>query len=138
MSNEVTLANGATTTREALRERVAVVEPGIVKFDEHPFGTVETLEVLGKVADELGADFDAYVLVLDLTNVRQDPSAEYRAGIVQWMRALECVHAAYVAPDSIIARVALRFMMGRSGSSVSVHKTVHEALKKARTMLAQP
>lgn len=136
MPKKLTFADGTITTRGALHEQVQLLEPGVVRIIEPVLGTVETLEVLGERADALGADFDTYVLVMDLTHVGKDPSADYRVGIVRWMRSLGCIHTCYVQPGNIIARVALRFMMSRARTSVSVHKTLSEALDRARSKLA--
>ena len=129
------MEDGSTTTLEELHERVALLEPGVVRILEIPAGIIETLQAMTDFATEMVKKFGKYVMVVDLSSGVRGPSAEYRAGIVNWMRSLLCVHSSYVQPGNVTARVALRFMIGRSGTRVSVHQTLAAALVKARTIL---
>jgi hypothetical protein len=135
-NNEETyaLGDGTTISWQELRDRVKVVEPGIVKFLEPAAGSAAALAVIGELLQLEGKKFGNYVMVGDLTEANL-PSAEYREVIVEWMKAQPCVHTCYVQPAGIVPRVALRFMMGRAGVAATVHKNMDEALTKARSFV---
>lgn len=129
-----TLPDGSTVSLQQLDERVTVVEPGIVMLNELQQGTRETLHQFGEIMREKANGFERYVHLVDLSNVAI-PSAEYRETIVEWMKLQPCVHTCFVQPGFIVVRVALRFMIGRAGTSMSIHASLDEAVVAARTYL---
>jgi hypothetical protein len=58
--SEVFKTSGGPVTREQIRERCSVVEPGIVLVRHLQVGTVHTFGVLMERAAELGEPFGAY------------------------------------------------------------------------------
>lgn len=128
-------SDGSTITVGEIYDHVTSPERGIIHFREIMYGTAEALIWYGKKIDQLAADFDKCVLLVDLSDATH-PSATYREAIVEWMKKQPSFHQCFVQPHGTVQRVALRFMLGRAGINVTVHKSVPAAIETAREKLA--
>jgi hypothetical protein len=130
--------DGAVVTRAELRSRISVVAPGIVLTRDLPKHSPETWLFMAEHCQEVGEQFDAYVMILDLSEAGQRPKGAYKEAIKHSLdNILEPVHMAFVQPSSALLRSVLRFITSAwlAGSS-SVHPTLEEALTESRKQLA--
>ncbi|MCA9619340.1 MAG: hypothetical protein KC731_09960 [Myxococcales bacterium] len=121
-------------TYAELRERVRVVEPGIVYFLELPGGRVENFQATLEIVEELAAPFDRYVVILDLAEASRPSPAVVEAVLdagkrlgIQW-----CV----VQSSSRLMKAVVQFVTRRTQSPYSLHDSVEEAVSAARAVLA--
>jgi len=117
---------------KTLRERVEILEEGILLFREVPVPSPFTIEYLISWADQLAAEWDSYTIVIDLTEASR-PSAEERDSIRRVIGSLSRMnHLAIMTGGNILLNVAVRFIMsGIEGTKVTVHGTMEEALREA-------
>ena len=133
-SEELVRSDGSRITLDEIYARVTVVEPGIIRFQEVKHATPESLRLFGEQIRERGGPFGTFVLIVDLSeSTRPDP--DFREVMVDWMREQPAFHQCFVRPKNNLQRVALRFMLGRSGISVTVHDELEEAIDCAREVL---
>lgn len=116
-------------------ERCHVVEPGIVLIRESPRPTADGYAALLARARELGAEFEQFVLVLDLSDLAIAPKGAY----VQAVRhSLEgAFYLAVTRPQNRLIRLAAGFMISRMMPHASMHATLAEALEVARNYLSK-
>jgi hypothetical protein len=125
-----------TWTHQALRHRVSILAPGIVMIRDVPKATAESWLFQAKAAQELGDQFDAYVLVLDLAEAAGRPRGEHKEMITYtYNEILQPIHIAVVQPGSAILRTVLRFVLAPIPHDASVYATLEEALAAARDIL---
>ena len=123
-----------TTTVSELRARCSVLEPGIVLMRETPNGTADTYEVLIARCNELGARFERFAVVVDLTDLNVRPRGRYLERIRESLRG-PAVHFAVTQPGSPFLRTVLGFVLGRVSPLTSVHPNLEAALAAARTLM---
>ena len=122
-------------------ERVTLLEPRIVLMLEVPNGTEETFAILLERARELGADFDRWAMVVDLTQVIERPRGRYlemirRESIVKVGLPGQPIVMTLIQPGSAFMRTVLGFVLGRMSSLVSVYPTREAAIAASRDALA--
>ena len=120
--------------REALLERVYVVEPGIVFYREIPVQTVESLDLMLGRMYELGSQWPTFIEVLDLSVVSR-PSPPVRAVLRAWMRRLvpRMSYMCVIVEKNIVIRAVARFVAySMNITAVSFFETEAEALDAAR------
>ena len=120
--------------REALLERVYVVEPGIVFYREIPVQTVESLDLMLGRLYELGSQWPTFIEVLDLSIVSR-PSPPVRAVLRAWMRRLvpRMSYMCVIVEKNIVIRAVARFVAySMNITAVSFFETEAEALDAAR------
>jgi hypothetical protein len=136
-------AGGERFTVRQLRERVSVLEPGVVLMEEINRGTPETLLVITAAIEELAADMDAYGIVLDLTDSEGSTTSEYRKFIPKHFTELhtrsngrlKLVAVAFVG--SQVARVASKFLIGRMTSvPMAIERDRDNAVRAVRKAIA--
>jgi len=123
-----------------LEARISLIEPSLVLMREVPNGTAETFEVLLARAAELGADFDRWTMVVDLSEVTERPRGRYlemirRESIGKIGKDGEPIYMAAVQPGSAFMRTVLSFVLGRMSTLVSVHATREGAIAACRDAL---
>src|SRR5262245_15776092 len=101
---------GSVTVTE-IEARCVVLEPGIVLMREVPNGTAETYDVLIRRCNQLGAEFERFVILVVLTDVTERPKGRYLASIRQSLRG-PAAHFAVTQPGSSFLRTVLRFVLG--------------------------
>jgi hypothetical protein len=131
LDREIATAAQAKITVRALRERVSVVETGIVHFLEMTAGTPETLRIMGTRIEELARPFDAYGIIIDLTQVDGGTTSEYRRFIPEHFNghaersAGRLKLVAVVFDANPVLRVAVRFLIARASKvRFSVYRTL--------------
>lgn len=125
---------GNTTVGE-LQARVEVLEPGIILLREVANGTGDTYRVMVDRALELGATFDEFALVVDLTHVSVRPSGRYLEQIRRSMKA--SVHLAVTRPRSAFLRVVADFVIARFSNKTSSHDSIESAAATCRARLGR-
>lgn len=128
---------GRRWTVAELRERVRVVEPGIVCIREIPDSTGEAFTVLAKIGAELGQEFDDFVTIIDLEDATARPDPAMVKAIVDAETYLGTYTVA-IRPVSKVIRAILRFVTARVNTSFR-HVMVDdydEALARARKLVA--
>jgi hypothetical protein len=125
-----------TITVAELHRRCAVLEPGIVLYHEIPDGTAETFEVMLERVYELGAQFERFAIVIDMTESTTRPRGRHFELI---LRALKrgAIHHAGVQPGRELLRQVNNFIMKRINRDISLHGSRAEALQAAQTALAR-
>lgn len=125
-----------TVTVEELEARCSIVEPGIVLLREMPHNTAETYETMSRRARALGAEFDRYALVIDLSEATERPKGRYMDIIrAQFAAADAPVHLATTLPGSGFMRTVAAFVLARASKNTSTHGTLDEAIATARAKL---
>src|SRR5690606_9429782 len=98
------------------------VEPGIIHFREITSGTPETLRIMGARIEELATDFDAYGIIIDLTEVDGGTTGDYRRFIPEYfnehsVRSKNRLKIVAVVFDANpVLRVAVRFLVARASN----------------------
>ncbi len=82
-----------------------------------------------------GQAFERVVYVVDISEAEALPTSEYRKSIIDWMKNAPYDHMCMVQSGFGVIRVAMRFVVARANASITVHKDMDEALRKARAML---
>jgi hypothetical protein len=123
-----------TTSVSELRARCSMLEPGIVLMREAPNGTAETYEVLIARCNELGAQFEQFAIVVDLSDMNVRPRGRYLERIRQALHG-PAVHYAVTQPGNAFMRTVLGFVLGRFSSRTSVHPDREAALAAARKLV---
>lgn len=137
-SNErVPTSNGSMSVGE-LEARCSVVEPGIVVLREVPNNTGETYEVMLRRSLELGADFEKFVLVVDLTEATERPKGRYLELIRSCFDGPKPpLHLATSQPGKPFLRAVVAFVLARISKYTSAHQSYDSAVAAARQVLAQ-
>ena len=119
--------------RQAIADRVTIIEEGIVRLQQVPVTSPFTVDILFDRLAELTADWDRFSLLLDL-HATHRPSAETRARIRTRFTSLESkiVQTAVFFEANILMRLAVRFLLATAAFKVSLHKTEQEALNALR------
>jgi hypothetical protein len=126
-----------------LRSRVSVLEPRIVLMREIDMGTPETLQAMSARIEEIAESYDAYGIVLDLTDVTGATTAEYRRYIPKHFLdmhtrsrgRLKLVAVAFFGNP--VARVATKFLVARmSAVPFTIEKNRAMAVEAVRKALA--
>ena len=66
----------------SLRERCSVLEPGVILVREAPRSNADVFLTFMAAARDLGAPFDQFVIVNDLTDAKTRPKGEHLAAIL--------------------------------------------------------
>lgn len=136
-NGRVRTANG-TISIEELEARCSVIEPGIVLLREVPYNTADTYEALSRRARALGASFERYALVIDLSEATERPKGRYMDLIrAQFAAADAPVHLATNQPGSAFLRTVAAFVLARASKNTSTHATLEEATAAARARLRE-
>lgn len=118
-----------------LQARVEVLEPGIILLREVANGTGDTYRVMVDRVIELGAAFDEFAIVVDLTDVSVRPSGRYLEQIRRSMKA--SVHLAVTRPRSAFLRVVADFVIARFSNKTSSHDSIESAVATCRARLGR-
>lgn len=123
--------------REALRDRVSLVEDHMVLFRAVPVPTPFQLDLCFDKIEELTAGMVSFALVIDLTEGRR-PSAEVRAHLRErFSRLTRIAHTSLLVGPNFLLSVAARFVLRGAGhGSLTIHRRHADALKAARHALA--
>ena len=134
LDREIALATGAKTTVRALRQRVSALEEGIVHFREISSGTPDTLRAMGARIEELAQPFDAYGIIIDLTEVEGSTTPEYRRFIPEYFNELHgrsggrLKLVAVVFDANPVLRGVVRFLVSRASNvPFNVYRTRAQA-----------
>lgn len=123
--------------REALRNRVSLVEDRILLFRAVPVPTPFQLNLCFDKVEELTAGMPRFALIIDLTEGRR-PSAEVRAHLRErFLRLKELAHTSVIVGPNFVLTVAARFVLRGAGhGSLTFHRGHEDALEAARRALA--
>lgn len=123
--------------REALRNRVSLVEGHIVLFRAVPVPTPFQLDLCFDKVEELTGGMSSYSLVIDLSEGRR-PSAEVRAHLRErFARLTRLAHTSLLVGPNFVLSVAARFVLRGAGhGSLTIHRRHEDALEAARRALA--
>jgi hypothetical protein len=123
---------------DALRNRVSLVEDGILLFRAVPVPTPFQLDLSFDEIEELTEGMSSFALIIDLTE-GQRPSAEVRACLRErFSRLTRLAHTSLFVGPSFVLTVAARFVLRGSGhQSVTIHRRHEDALEAARVALAR-
>jgi hypothetical protein len=134
-----TMRRESTTTltdvdREALLERVQIVDDRVVRYREIPHQTVESVNLMLSRLEELTRPWPTFVEVLDLSSVHR-PSPEVRAALSKWMKRLSprLLHMAVVVRTNYVMRAVARFVAySMNVREISFHDSEEQAMESAR------
>jgi len=125
---------GKPWTVAQLRERVSVVEPGIIRLREIPDSNAEAFTVLAKIVGEKSKDFDVHISIVDLGEATARPDPAMMKAIVDSGALLgDCTIA--VRPTSAVIRAILRFVTNRTVGDYVMVDSYDEAVEVARAKL---
>jgi hypothetical protein len=124
-----------TMTVAELQARCEVLEPGIILLREVANGTGDTYRVMVDRVLELGAAFDEFAIVADLTDVSVRPSGRYLEQIRRSMKA--STHLAVTRPRSAFLRVVADFVIARFSNKTSSHDSIESAVATCRSRLGR-
>ncbi|MEM6927009.1 MAG: hypothetical protein AAF602_08785 [Myxococcota bacterium] len=130
----MTMAGSATPelTDDDLRQRVSVLEEGIVVWDEVSHPTERAAEVMGDELARLVAPIGDYGLLIDLTGAGR-PTASVRAMLRAHFGRVPAAHAAAFTGQNMLLNAMAYFVLGGVGhASYSVHRGRSEALDAIR------
>lgn len=123
--------------REALRNRISLVERGIVLFRAVPVPTLFQLNLSFDKIEELTEGMASFALIIDLTEGRR-PEPEVRVCLREWFsQVTRLAHASLVVGPSFVLTVAARFVLRGAGQSFTIHRRHEDALEAARRALAK-
>lgn len=124
--------------RQALRDRVSLIEERVLLFRAVPVPTPFQLDLCFDRIEELTAGTPSFALIIDLTEGRR-PSAEARAHLRERFSSLtRLVHTALFVGPSLVLTVAARFVLRSSGHrSFTIHRRYEDALEAARHALTR-
>jgi hypothetical protein len=124
--------------REALRNRVSLVENRILLFRAVPVPTPFQLDLSFDKIEELTARMSSFALIIDLTE-GQRPSAEVRAHLRErFLRLTRLAHTSLFVGPSFVLTVAARFVLRGAGHhSFTIHRRHEDALEAARHALTE-
>ncbi len=115
-----------------------MLAPGIVLIRDYPHASAETWAFQAEVAAELGALYEPYVVVLDVSEAKGRPKGRHLETIRStWRDVLKPAYVAAVQPGSVLMRSVLRFILATLTRKCSVHATLEEALVVAKSALAE-
>jgi hypothetical protein len=119
-----------TYEREALRQRVVVLEPGVILVREVPVMTKFSVDVLFERERELAEGFDDLHMIIDLRKTAE-PDAEIRAHLKKAIASLfgGNFHMALVTGKDHLMNTSVKFVIGKFGRPVTLHDTIEEALE---------
>lgn len=124
--------------REALRNRVSLLEDRIVLFRAVPVPTPFQLDLSFDRIEEMTAGMPSFALIIDLTEGRR-PSAEVRANLRErFLGLMRLTHTSVIVGPNFVLTVAARFVLRGAGhGSLTFHPRHEDALEAARRALAE-
>jgi hypothetical protein len=128
---------GAESThqeREAITDRVTVVDDRVLLIDELPVQSPFSVKLMFDRFRALAQDWDRFAYVVDLTEAKR-PDPETRAALKAQTLGISprVRHLAVVVGDNLMMRAMARlFAYGMGLTSVSTHATRAEAIEEAR------
>ena len=135
--DEVVRSSRGTVTLAELRALCDVVEPGIVRFREHPDANVEVFTTLVRIAAELGEPFGDFAVIVDLRAAQNRPGPDMVQAISKSVRSVG-IHWATVQSGNLAIRTIAKFVMTRlAGPGVSIHANLDDAIAACREALAR-
>ena len=120
--------------REAITDRVSVVDAGVLLLREIAVQSPFSVQLMYDRLETLSQDWDRFAYVVDLTEAKR-PNAETRAALKERsVRINQRIrHVAIVVGTNELMRVMARlFAYGMGLASVSIHATNAEAIERAR------
>jgi|GEM_PF-2530844 hypothetical protein len=122
---------------QAIRDRIFVLEPGIVFIHEIPQQTPFTVEIERARLFELAAAFTEFILVIDLTKAAR-PTAEIRNEIGKIISAPGLAHTVVFTGKNILLNAAARFVFASvfGRGNFTLLKSCAEALSHAHQLRA--
>jgi len=124
-------------THAQLRDRVEVVEPGIVLFRELPGGDADNFRAELEIVKEHGEAMGDYVVIIDLSEATR-PGAGLLEVLFDAMRNVGIHWCAIQTSKSKVMKAVVEFVLRRAsrGTATTVHDSREEAVAKARSVLA--
>ena len=124
---------GKAWTVGELRQRVSLLEPGILQVREVPDSNAEVFGALVDIASEMSADIEDCVVIMNLTEATARPDPPMMKEIMRSAKTLG-IHGASVKPSNAIVKAILKFVLARAAgaTTISLHDTVEEALVHCR------
>ncbi|MCA9624608.1 MAG: hypothetical protein KC731_36540 [Myxococcales bacterium] len=124
-------------THAQLRERVRVMEPGIVYFRELPGGDCDNFEAMLGIVRELGEPMGTFVVIIDLGDATR-PSPALLEKLLEATRTIGIRWCA-VQSTSRLMKAVVEFVLRRMlrNKPHTVHSSLEEALVEARRALAE-
>ena len=120
--------------RQAIADRVSVVDTGILLIREMPIQSPFSVHLMYDRIETLTQDWDRFAYVVDLTEAKR-PNPETRVALKE--RSLRIIrrisHVAIVVGTNELMRIMARlFAYGMGLASVSIHATSAEGIERAR------
>jgi hypothetical protein len=118
--------------REALRQRVVLLAPGVILTREVPAMTKFSIDVLFEREREL-AGGKGFHIIVDLSET-QEPDAETRAYLKKKIASFfdGDFHMVLVTGKNLLMNISIKFVIGKLGRSVTIFRTVEQALERIR------
>lgn len=141
LQRDLVLSDGKVITVQALIERVSILEPGMVLMREVDRATPDSLRVMTHEIERVAEDFDAWVLVLDLSDAKGSITAEYRKFIPKhfeelYNRSGKLRQVGVALAGNPIVRVISKFLIGRiTNVPYSMYKNIDVAVESMRVHL---
>ena len=123
--------------RQAIADRVSVVDAGILVIREMPVQSPFSVHLMYDRIEALSQDWDRFAYVVDLTEAKR-PNPETRAALKERSQRISrrISHVAIVVGTNELMRIMARlFAYGMGLASVSIHATNAEAIERARRAL---
>jgi hypothetical protein len=120
--------------REAIADRVSVVEDRILLIYEVPVQSPVSVQLMFDRFRALAQDWDRFAYVVDLTEAKR-PNPETRAALKAQVLGISprITHLAVAVGDNLLMRAMARLFAYSMGlTNVSTHATRAEAIEEAR------
>jgi len=125
--------------REAIADRVSVVEDRLLLIDEVPVQSPFSVKLMFDRFRALAHGWDRFAYVVDLTDAKR-PNPETRAMLKAQFLAISprVIHLAVAVGDNLLMRAMARlFAYGMGLTNVSIHATRAEAIEEARRAMGR-
>ena len=125
--------------REAIAERVSVVDDRILLFREVPVQSPFSVKLMFERFQVLAQHWDRFAYVVDLTEAKR-PDPETRAVLKAQFLVISprVAHLAVAVGDNLLMRAMARlFAYGMGLTNVSIHATRAEAIEEARRAMGR-
>jgi hypothetical protein len=125
--------------REAIADRVSVVDERILLIDELPVQSPFSVNLMHDRFKALAHDWDRFAYVVDLTEAKR-PNPETRAALKAQILGISprVTHLAIAVGDNLLMRAMARlFAYGMGLTNVSIHATRAEAIEEARRAMGR-
>jgi hypothetical protein len=132
----VTGGDGTRYTVAELRERVRMVEPGIIVLCQIPVGAREPLVVMTGRVRELAPTAAPWALIIDLVESKGALPGPYRRFVTQHLPTLGAAYMGMALYSNPVVRGVSRFVARRIGLNVTVHRDIESAVTAMRAALA--